>query len=157
MHRCRIVVAATTVFLLFTLPARGATADSLKREWLPSPTGAALRSLALPGWGQLYNRSPVKSVIVSGVEEWLLYDIYQEHKLYRWHSDLGDRERAEMHRNQRNRQTWYFTATLLLAVMDAYVDAHLYAFDVSDNLGYTPRHKGISVAGVQLKFGAIAR
>jgi len=34
--------------------------------WLPSPRGALLRSLAVPGWGQLYNRQYLKVPIVVG-------------------------------------------------------------------------------------------
>lgn len=32
--------------------------------WLPSPRGALLRSLAVPGWGQIYNRQPLKAPVI---------------------------------------------------------------------------------------------
>lgn len=131
--------------------------DSVGRAWFPSPTGAALRSLALPGWGQFYNRSALKGVIVSGAEEWLLYGIHREHQLFKRQSELGVTELAEQHRNQRNRLTWYFTATLILAVMDAYVDAHLYGFDISEELSRKPAPGGINLAGVRIKLGVIGR
>jgi hypothetical protein len=32
--------------------------------WLPSPRGALFRSLALPGWGQIYNNQPLKAPFI---------------------------------------------------------------------------------------------
>lgn len=35
--------------------------------WLPSPRGALFRSLAVPGWGQVYNRQYLKAPVVVGL------------------------------------------------------------------------------------------
>lgn len=46
----------------------GFTRAPLDTVRLPSPRGALLRSLAIPGWGQIYNRQPIKvPFIVAGL------------------------------------------------------------------------------------------
>jgi hypothetical protein len=46
--------------------ALGFAPESAARDtvWLPSPRGALLRSLALPGWGQIYNHQPLKAPVI---------------------------------------------------------------------------------------------
>ena len=53
-------------------------------NWRPSPTGAALRSLAFPGWGQVYVKQPLKAVIYAGIEQGFIYGIYRQHNLYKY-------------------------------------------------------------------------
>jgi hypothetical protein len=49
-------------------PAERVTPAGVDTTGLPSPRGALLRSLAVPGWGQIYNRQPLKApVIVAGL------------------------------------------------------------------------------------------
>ncbi len=48
--------------------------SQLKSEVLkPNPTGALLRSIAFPGWGQLYNRKYIKAGIIAIGEGLLIY------------------------------------------------------------------------------------
>ncbi len=126
--------------------------ESVSETWCPSPTGAALRSLVFPGWGQIYVRKPIKAVIYSGIEQAFIYGIYRHHKLFKHHSALGDDNTAEFYRNNRNRQAWYLAAAIIVSVMDAYVDAHLYQFDVSEKLGFTESRGGFLGSGVIVTF-----
>ncbi len=145
MH-CSRFIAVVTVLLIYLLPSRldAVTIEDNEPSWRPSPTGAALRSLVFPGWGQMYARQPLKAVIYSGIEQGFIYGIYRQDKLYRFYSARGEEATANVYRNDRNRLGWYLTATLIVSVMDAYVEAHLYGFDVSDELaGSGGKHDSI--------------
>ncbi len=114
-----------------------ALADSTvvaQAEWKPSPGGAALRSLAFPGWGQAYNRRPLKAVIVGAVEQGLIFGIVREHQLFRDARRFNDDRSATIYKDQRNRMVWILAGWLIYSSLDAYVDAHLFDFDVSDKL-----------------------
>ena len=53
---------------------------------LPSPRGAVTRALALPGWGQVYNREPVKAPVAAAlVAGSVAYAVFQQRRylLYR--------------------------------------------------------------------------
>lgn len=100
-----------------------------------SPTGAMLRSLALPGWGQFYNGKWFKGVLAIGVETGLVINaIYLDAQLDKSTHPLDQ----EFYRNNRNLSFWWLGATILLSMMDAYVDAHLYHFDESTDLSFWP-------------------
>lgn len=93
-----------------------------------------MRSLVVPGWGQAYNQQPLKAVIYAGLEQGLIYGIYRNHTLFRQSQLAGLNDDAGFYKNERNRLGWYLAGTLILSVMDAFVDAHLFSFDVSDDL-----------------------
>jgi len=101
-------------------------------DWRPLPTGAALRSLVIPGWGQAYNRQPLKSVVIAGLESGFIYGILRQHKLQQACRARGDLILANLYREDRNRFAWYLAGSVILAMLDAYVDAQLFNFDVSD-------------------------
>ena len=121
-------------------------------DWKPSPTGAAVRSLIFPGWGQIYARQPLKAVIYGGIEQGFMYGVYHEHKLYQYNKSIGDEGAADFYRNNRNRMGWYLAAALIVSTMDAYVDAHLYNFDVSSDLSHTSGRGGFLGSGINLTF-----
>jgi hypothetical protein len=139
MHRFGgIVQFALFLGYLLTVESSASAADLPVKNRLPSPTGAALRSLVLPGWGQAYVGRPLKAVFYSGAAEGLIYGIYREHRLYQFYNRRGDSDLAQAYQENRNRLGWYLTAAVILASMDAFVDAHLYRFDVSPDLGMSP-------------------
>jgi len=139
---------------IFALEAEEDTTDTY--SWRPSPTGAALRSIFLPGWGQAYNRNPVKALVYGGIEQGLIFAVYRQHLYFRYYREKGEDRRADAYRNDRNRLTWYLTASILLSMMDAFVDAHLYQFDVSDDLSDGRKKKqknsGLYIKGVKINF-----
>jgi len=110
------------------------------------------RSLLLPGWGQAYNRRPLKAVIVGGIEEGLIYGVYRQHQLFMDERRFGNEPIALAYREDRNRMAWMLAGVLIFSMTDAYVDAHLYHFDVSDKLSSAT---GLNVGGVMINLGWI--
>jgi hypothetical protein len=111
-------------------------------------TIATLASMIVPGTGQMYNESYWKSPIVWGLG-YYFYSVYRDqdnlYKKYRTYFDTtvtaqnsrGNtqlRSLRDFYKNQRNMFGWYLVITYLLNVLDAYVDAALYNFEVSPNL-----------------------
>ncbi|MCB2206055.1 hypothetical protein KQI65_15040 [bacterium] len=130
-----------------------------------SPMGAVLRSALVPGWGQFYNESYWKVPIVLGVSGFLIYGIISEHQNFVDYADQYDatvtednpsgdlrlKRYREFYRDNRDSYGWWLLVTYLLQLADAYVDASLFAFDVSPESSLTllPRPGGV---GVQLRF-----
>jgi hypothetical protein len=117
-----------------------------------SPGTAVLLSALLPGAGQAYNRSYWKVPIVLGfgvyfAEEWISNN--RQYRNYRdqYNTGLavnggqstlylnGLRNVRDFYRDQRDAFTWYFLILYFVNILDAYVDASLYDFDVGGNLG----------------------
>ncbi len=106
-----------------------------------SPTGALLRSLVVPGWGQLYNDKYIKAGIIAGLETFLIYQTayyWERTSTYEdlYTSDTNDVSRYDKflqydrYRDLRNQHIWFLGITVFYSIFDAYVDAHLKNFDV---------------------------
>lgn len=129
-----------------------------KRVW-QTPRQAALRSTALPGLGQIYNRKywklPLVYGAIGGTTGVLIYNINTYNRLrtaYQLIADSDPTNDAQIDPDFRNlspgairsfrnsfRQNVDYSVLFLilfwgLNVMDATVDAHLKTFDVSDDL-----------------------
>lgn len=120
------------------------------RKYHPTKSAglAMLFSAAVPGLGQAYNESYWKVPIVVGLGtyfavEWLHYNrVYRSYRSQYSASFTPDLPQGngnllalrEFYRDQRDTFTWYFAILYFVNVADAYVDASLYDFDVSDNL-----------------------
>ncbi len=100
-----------------------------------SPTGAMLRSMAVPGLGQWYNQKRFKAVIVAGVEIGLIVDAVVQNQLAAQATISYDRE---FYRNNRSLAIWWLGAAILYSMADAYVDAHLFDFDERPELTLAP-------------------
>ena len=112
-----------------------------------SPWGAVLRSAIIPGWGQFYNESYWKIPIVLGLIGYYTYGYIHQNDLYIEYRDKyteslkinpnsgnSTYKRArEFYKDQRDLFAVYFGLTYFLNLVDAYVDAHLFDFDVSEN------------------------
>ena len=94
-----------------------------------NPTGALLRSAALPGWGQFYNDKPIKGLLFGSVELGLLSWLIVEHLASEDARHSGDEHAYEAHSQRRLDLIWYTSAAWLFGMLDAYVDAYLYSFD----------------------------
>ncbi|MDL2224332.1 DUF5683 domain-containing protein [Bacteroidales bacterium OttesenSCG-928-M06] len=131
-----------------------------KKKFVPDPTKAVLYSAAFPGLGQLYNRKYWKLPIVYGGFIGCAYAITWNHKTYvdyrDAYKDLVDNDpnttswmnygtnedylksvlRSRRDRFRRYRDLSCFIAIGLYAVcmIDAYVDAQLFEFDISEDL-----------------------
>lgn len=103
---------------------------------LRSPTGALLRSAVLPGWGQFYNDRPLKGLLLGSLEIGLAAWLILEHlaaeearKAFLESGDPADEAAYEAHSRRRLDLIWYTSGAWLYGMFDAYVDAHLYAFE----------------------------
>ncbi|MCK5066025.1 MAG: hypothetical protein KAR16_01240 [Bacteroidales bacterium] len=118
-------------------------ADSLVQEfdYSHSPQKATLYSLVLPGLGQAYNKKYYKMPIVWAALGGVGYAIVYNTKGYRQASydyallpdDLNQRKLKYWRRNMELSYIGLI-AVYALQVLDAYVDAQLYNWNVNDNL-----------------------
>lgn len=145
-----------------------------------NPKVATFRSAVIPGWGQAYNKKYWKIPIIYGalgITAGVFFDNLKTYKLLKkaiiYRSDtiaandaLIDRrfknlstESIRSYRNSYRQNVDYSVLVFIvfwgLNVVDATVDAHLKAFDVSDNIslkikpGYNPN---ANTGGVSLVF-----
>jgi hypothetical protein len=112
-----------------------------------------LRSLAFPGWGQFYNGKYLKATLVFGTEAGLIATaVYWNQKAVR----ATDRDVQLFYQNNRNTANWWLAGTILLSMIDAYVDAHLSDFDESPKLSLVspePAIIGTRALMIRVKIG----
>ncbi len=138
----------------------------------PNPRMAAVLSMAIPGAGQAYNKKWWKVPIVWGALAGVGYGTFDTQKTYHKlrdnykllvDGDLNtnptespyntfDATTLKSYRDTFRGYTekWYLAlgVTYLLVVTDAYVDAHLSRFDVSDDLSFRLKPSFESAAGL---------
>ena len=149
------------------------------------PTKAAIMSSLLPGLGQIYNKKYWKAPLIWAAIGGLGYVAYtNDYNFSRYRSSYNQKldtltitipEHADLDLNQlytykegyrRNRDLFFILTTVFYAfnILDATVDAHLYTFDVSDNLSMRiepklsmPSYSDYPTAGVgvTLKFSSL--
>lgn len=107
-----------------------------------SPWQAVIKSAIVPGFGQIYNESYWKVPIIWGFIGWFGYNVwlndnrYQDYrKLYQQSIEQGQenfvyKRIREFYRDQRDLFAIYLGLTYFLNLVDAYVDAHLFNFDI---------------------------
>ena len=107
--------------------------------------GAVLRSAVLPGWGQAYNESYWKIPVIAGFLGYYVYGWVRNDDRYKEYRDLysdsiteeNDQGNPtylrvrEFYKDQRDQFAVYFGIAYFLNLIDAYVDAHLFDFDVT--------------------------
>ena len=120
------------------------------------PEIAWQRSIFLPGWGQAYNRSYWKMPIIYATYGGLIWWISWNHQNYQTYRDAyilltdedpdndpteyanidpeGVRTQRENYRRNRDFSIILIVIVHALQTVEAYVDAHLKGFDVSDDL-----------------------
>ncbi|HOJ17646.1 MAG TPA: DUF5683 domain-containing protein [Ignavibacteriaceae bacterium] len=105
-----------------------------------SPWGAMLRSAAIPGWGQFYNESYWKIPVIWGVMGWFIYNWIDNNNNYQDYRDLyindpsnSNKRLREFYRDNRDLFAIYLGLTYVANLVDAYVDAHMFDFDVSED------------------------
>ncbi|GAB4129121.1 MAG: DUF5683 domain-containing protein [Ignavibacteriales bacterium] len=113
-----------------------------------SPTVAMLKSAIIPGWGQYYNESYWKIPVVWGflgyyLSVWITqnnkYNFYKSEysKSISQLSPEGDyqiKRFRDFYHNQRDEFTIYIFITYFLNIVDAYVDSHLFDFNVNPDI-----------------------
>lgn len=142
-------------FLFLLLAGLGASAQEAdSSEEAHSPKTATIRSAILPGLGQAYNEKYWKIPVVYvglGASSYFIvrntreYNKFRDALIARHDPDRSDpydgiytesqlNTIKETYRRWRDLSYIGFIAVYVLQVVDANVDAHLYNFDVSDDL-----------------------
>jgi len=121
-----------------------------------SPSRATMLALVLPGLGQTYNQKYYKIPIVWGALAGAGYAINFNTKQYKIYLELYAADRDDTTERyveywKRNMELSYIAlvAVYALQVLDAYVDAQLYNWDVTENLsmGISPSLQPLMVPG----------
>lgn len=166
--------SSKTVTQIIDSSAKG---EKVKKVKVYNPGKAALRSAILPGWGQAYNRKYWKVPIwwgIIGTTGYVFFYNYSNYKdtrfaykvKYNMRVNLTDsalfpqvkkelqpltEESLRFYRDEFRRDIDYSVLIILLAwglnVMDAAVDAHLKAFDVSPDLSFQIKPGHSAMAG----------
>lgn len=109
-----------------------------KWEREKSATVAMVSSMVLPGLGQLYNGRRIKTVIAVGAFSYYMGTAWLEQKQSQEHLKARDALPPmtvdwmnedmlyEFHKENAATYLWWSGAVWLIAVLDAFVDAHLY-------------------------------
>jgi hypothetical protein len=136
------------------------TVKRSKFEMTKSPSGAIYRSLVLPGWGQWYVESYWKApIFLAGALGLYGSIIYNQIEFSNYAEILDGMEkdnpdyqitllRREYFRDNRDMSGFYLIGVYVLAAVDAYVGAHLFDFEVDENLsiGFIPHSLNPRVA-----------
>ena len=131
------------------------------RPEFPTPRSVLLKSMIIPGWGQIENRQIWKVPIIYGmfvgvgVYAGYLNDQYQDYRAAYYNSNQGEdndfrfgptperlqnvnssqlQSVRDSFRNQRDFMFVVMGLAYGLNILDAYVYAHMRSFDVSDDL-----------------------
>ena len=118
----RLGAGAAAALLALSMAARLAAAGVAESDTsqAPSPRGALLRSLALPGWGQLANGERLKAAAIALSEIGLTTAVVIQNRR------VGDASGERKEKLRRNRNTLFFwlVGAIVYSAIDAYVDAH---------------------------------
>lgn len=142
----KIIIKSAVIFVFLStaisaqdIPSQDAPKDTIF-VMKKSPWGAVLRSAVIPGFGQFYNESYYKIPIIWGLGAWFVYGWIKNNDDYVTNKDLFInteqdiyKSRRNFYRDQRDNFTIYFVLLYLLNLVDAYVDAHLYDFNVDED------------------------
>ena len=161
-----ILLAIAALSMPYNLCAQSFTPDSLiKKEAAEnqrqsskkkSPTGAVLRSLAFPGWGQFYNGQKIKAALVFGAEAAIIGTAIYWNQQLKKAKEVMDEDLIFIYRDNRNLAYWFLAGTIVLSMLDAYVDAQLSDFDEDPSLALIEMNQRIGgpsrlLIGVKLR------
>lgn len=118
-------------------------------------------SAVLPGAGQVYNEEYWKVPLIWGLSVFWIVEWGKQNDKYGDFSDRyrqsvldlppeGDRRLLQLrdfYRDERDKFAWFLGALYLLNLVDAYVGAHLYDFDVGPDL----RTSGVLAPSIRAK------
>jgi hypothetical protein len=128
-----------------------------------SPMGAVYRSLIFPGVGQIYVEKYWKAPIFAIGAGTLYYFIIYNHVNFRdfqnqfENMETSDpdyfviKNQRDFYLDNRDQSILFLAGVYLLAAIDAYVGAHLYDFDVDDDISLLIRRSMINNIEVGFK------
>jgi hypothetical protein len=141
--------AADTLRSLPSRPATETTTDTAVGYLHPtkSPGTAMLFSALLPGAGQAYNTSYWKVPVVLGLGIYFVSEFLTWNRHYQDYRDqynaalIAEPNRApfilarrDVSRDNRDSYVWYYLILYVVNILDAYVDASLFDFNVGNDL-----------------------
>jgi len=124
--------------------------DSSRVKPKKSTTGAVFRSLAVPGWGQFYNESYVKSAAFFVTEVLFIIGTSRYNDQMQAAKKAGNHTEERLFRSSRNKNIWWLAGLKILSLGDAYVDAQLFEIDISPSL--TPESSDGIQIGATIRF-----
>lgn len=112
------------------------------------PWKAVMYSALLPGAGQIYNKSYWKVPVIAGLGGYFVYEYIRNNNKFKDYRDLFHNSQTELnpsgdpqlqalrefYRDQRDNFIIYSMILYVVNLIDAYVDAQLYDFDVSEKI-----------------------
>ena len=124
------------------------TVEAMVPRASKSPGTAVLLSALVPGAGQVYNEAYWKVPIIVGLGTYFIVELIRNNKLYREYRDKyqesikesppnGDPRALQLrdfYLDERTRFGWYFLILYVANLLDAYVDAVLFDFEMTDDL-----------------------
>jgi hypothetical protein len=135
------------------------TVDTLHTVGFPRKSTVLAMGLSaiLPGAGQAYNESYWKAPLVLGlgayfVAEFLRYNRYAEDYRKLYLASLATspvtayQTKRDAYKDQRDANIWYFVIVYVLNIVDAYVDASLYGFDVTPTLSLRSMERTVGLS-----------
>ncbi len=154
----RLISAETATVLVaesINLPRAGMVALSDESVVLRTRSGSIFRSAIVPGWGQFYNREPIKGGIIIGIEVAIVGTAIAMHFLGDADADLYSNESAFLKKYQNltpdermqkalelkdSAETYYETRNILIySAIGVYLynvlDAYLFGIDGEKQLG----------------------
>ena len=118
-------------------------------------------SAAVPGAGQFYNGDYWKIPVIIGIGANWAHEWNTLNNDYRYFRDKYEsslpygnstyKSNREFYRDERDRFAWYIGALYFINILDAYVGAHLYDFDVGPSLSLRGRNGAGISASVKIR------
>lgn len=156
MNVARTIIIVLFAILIISHSSVAQKTDSVKIKKPHSPTLASILSTVAPGAGQIYNKKYWKLPIIYGGMGGLIYAgvwNHQRHTLYRdayllridddpntvdqfegQFSEANLRDLQATYKRNRDLSFIFLGVVYALNIIDATVDAHLFDFDVSEDL-----------------------
>jgi len=136
---------------LDSAPAPVAPRPEPECTW-PNPTLVLVKSMVVPGWGQITNRRYFKAAIAIGLESWFIAGAVTEWRRANearddFRADPGDINHFyeyDFHNGNKNDYLWGLGVTVFISMFDAYVDAHLRPYQ-NDRIPDTNPPPGVAV------------
>lgn len=161
--------SVSILLMWFFLSTAAYAAADTSMVMTKSPSTAVLYSLLLPGLGQVYTEEYWKVPLFTGTAAIAAWQFFKNNADFNTTADLYDEALAsgadpnvtslllrqrEAYRDNRDLAGVVFLVTYGLAAVDAYVGAHLFDFDVSDDvsMGLGPNRTQIMALSFRYRF-----
>jgi hypothetical protein len=138
--------------------ARPDTIPTSSGRGLHSPFFIMMRSLVVPGLGQLSNGKYIKAAVVAGAEGYLISRIVHHERERKRFLDKAEEfpdqasfyeGKAENEAERRKDYTWWTALAVAISMADAFVDAHLRHFKTE----FKARDAGEDEPSIEFKIG----